>query len=101
MPQPILQENVVYYLAVVDVDESKRSLLCSEMTTLANIQVGNMEPILWLPLAAVKSKSDGWYVRVMTDGAPMEKSVQIGGQSEGRVEIRAGLVEGDEVLLDQ
>lgn len=101
LPQPILQENVVYYLAVVEVDEAKRSLLRSEMTTLAHIQVGNKEPILWLPLAAVKSKADGWYVRLMTGGGPVERTVQIGGRSEGRVEIRAGLVEGDEVLLDQ
>lgn len=101
LPQPILQENVVYYLAVVEVDEAKRSLLRSEMTTLAHIQVGNKEPILWLPLAALKSKADGWYVRLMTGGGPVERTVQIGGRSEGRVEIRAGLVEGDEVLLDQ
>ena len=101
LPQPILQENVVYYLAVVEVDEAKRSLLRSEMTTLAHIQVGNKEPILWLPLVAVKSKADGWYVRLMTGGGPVERTVQIGGRSEGRVEIRAGLVEGDEVLLDQ
>ena len=101
LPQPILQENVVYYLAVVEVDEAKRSLLRSEMTTLAHIQVGNKEPILWLPLAAVKSRSDGWYVRLMADGGPVERVVQIGGRSDGRVEIRAGLVEGDEVLLDQ
>ena len=101
LPQPILQENVVYYLAVVEVDEAKRSLLRSEMTTLAHIQVGNKEPTLWLPLTAVKSKADGWYVRLMTGGGPVERTVQIGGRSEGRVEIRAGLVEGDEVLLDQ
>ena len=101
LPQPILQENVVYYLAVVEVDEAKRSLLRSEMTTLAHIQVGGKEPILWLPLAAVKSRADGWYVRLMTGGGPVERAVQIGGRSDGRVEIRAGLVEGDEVLLDQ
>ena len=100
-PKLILQENVVYYLAVVEVDEAKRSLLRSEMTTLAHIQVGNKEPTLWLPLTAVKSKADGWYVRLMTGGGPVERTVQIGGRSEGRVEIRAGLVEGDEVLLDQ
>ena len=101
LPQPILQENVVYYLAVVEVDEAQRSLLRSEMTTLAHIQVGGNEPVLWLPLAAVKSKTDGWYVRRMTGGSPIETLVQIGTRAEGRVEIRAGLKEGDEVVLDQ
>ena len=101
LPQPILQENVVYYLAVVEVDEAMRSLLRSEMTTLAHIQVGGNEPVLWLKLAAVKSKADGWYVRRMTAGGPVETLVQIGSRAEGRVEIRFGLKEGDEVVLEQ
>lgn len=101
LPQPILQENVVYYLAVVEVDDAKRSLLRAEMTTLAHIQVGGDTPVLWLPLAAVKSRADGWYVQRLTAGGPAETAVQIGGRSEGRVEIRSGLSESDEVLLDQ
>ncbi len=101
LPQPILQENVVYYLAVVEVEEAQRSRLGAEMTTLAHIQVGSNTPVLWLPLAAVKSKPEGWYVQRLTASGPVETMVQIGARSEGRVEIRSGLSEGDEVLLDQ
>ena len=101
LPQPILQENVVYYLTVVEVAQAMRPLLRSEMTALAHIQVGGEGPVLWLPLAAVKSKADGWYVRRLTASGPVETTVQIGARSEGRVEIRSGLNEGDEVVLDQ
>jgi multidrug efflux pump subunit AcrA (membrane-fusion protein) len=71
------------------------------MTALAHIQVGSNEPVLWLPLAAVRSRSDGWYVRRLTASGPVDTPVQIGDRSEGRVEIRSGLAEGDKVMLDQ
>jgi HlyD family secretion protein/macrolide-specific efflux system membrane fusion protein len=101
LPQPMLQENVVYYLALVDVNDAYRGLLRAEMTTLAFVQVGSNDPVLWVPSAALRSKPDGWYVRRLTTAGPVETAVQIGTRSEGRVEIRGGVAEGTEVLLDQ
>ena len=98
LPQPILQENVVYYLAVVEIDKAQRSLLRPEMTALAHIQMAARENALTLPLTAVKSRSAGWYVMVPTEGGPVEKSVKIGLKAEGRVEIVEGLKAGDAVL---
>ena len=101
LPQPMLQENVVYYLALVDVSDAHRDLLRAEMTTLAFVQVGSSDPVLWVPSAALRSQPDGWYVRRLTPAGPAEMTVQIGTRSEGRVEIRGGVAEGTEVLLDQ
>ncbi len=98
LPQPILQENVVYYLAVVEIDAAQRSLLRPEMTALGHIQTAARENALTLPLTAVKSRSDGWYVVVPTESGPVEKNVKIGLKSEGRVEIVEGLNPGDTVL---
>lgn len=101
LPQPILQENVVYYLALVDVNDAHRGLLRAEMTTLAFVQIGSNDPVLWVPSAALRSKPDGWYVRRVTTAGPVETAVQIGTRSEGRVEIRGGVADGTEVLLDR
>lgn len=101
LPQPVLQENVVYYLALVDVADTHQSLLRAEMTTLAFIQTGGDEPVLWLPPPALRSRSDGWYVRQRTATGVVDTSVQIGVRGEARVEIRSGLPEGTEVLLDR
>jgi HlyD family secretion protein len=101
LPQPLLQENVVYYLALVDVSEAHRGLLRAEMTTLAFVQVSGNDPVLWVPSAALRSTPDGWFVRRLTPAGPVDTPVQIGTRSEGRVEIRGGVAEGTEVLLDQ
>jgi len=100
LPQPILQENVVYYLAVVDVAEAQRPLLRAEMTALAHVRAAENENALTLPLDAVRSGADGYYVRRKTPEGAVETPVRIGWKDEGRVEIREGLTEGDEVVLE-
>lgn len=99
LPQPILQENVVYYLAVVDVAADQRTLLRPEMTCLGFVQAGVKEAALWLPVAAVRSRADGWYVLRPGSNGPVNTPVQIGWRDQERVEIRQGLREGDQVLL--
>ena len=101
LPQPVLQENVVYYLALVDVDETHRDLLRAEMTTLAFVETGSNQPVLWVPSSAVFSRAQGWYVRRASPNGSMEVPVQIGLRNEGRVEIRSGVAEGTEVLVSQ
>lgn len=100
LPQPILQENVVYYLAVVDVDAEQRSVLRPEMTALAYIELGAKEGVLRVPITAVKSRSDGWYATRLDSGGVVETKVEVGWKDETGVEIREGLQEGDEILLN-
>lgn len=99
LPQPILQENVVYYLAVVEPETAERKLLRSEMTALGYVQLGAREGVMRLPLSAVKSRSNGWYATRVDAGGPVEIAVQIGWKDESGVEIREGLQENDVVLL--
>jgi HlyD family secretion protein/macrolide-specific efflux system membrane fusion protein len=100
LPQPILQENVVYYVAVVEVAAAQRGLLRMEMTVLGHIEVGVNESTLWLPLSAVRSRPEGWYVLRPGAYGPVETPVRVGWKDQGKVEILTGLAEGDEVLLE-
>jgi HlyD family secretion protein len=99
LPQPVIQDSVVYYLAVVEVEADQRSLLRVEMSVTAHIRAGVKEDVLWLPLAAIRSRPDGWYVLRRGSAGPVEIPVRIGWQDQGRVEIREGLAEGDEVFV--
>ena len=100
LPQPILQENVVYYLAVVDVTESQRELLRPEMTALAHVQADAKDNVLVLPLSAVRSGAGGWTVLKPGPNGPEEVAVTIGSKQDGRLEIRSGLNDGDEVIVE-
>ncbi|MBF8305368.1 MAG: efflux transporter, family, subunit, partial [Acidobacteria bacterium] len=100
LPQPILQENVVYYLAVVEVNLEQRSLLRPEMTALGYIDLGARDGVLRVPITAVKSRSDGWYATRLEAGGAVETRVEVGWKDETGVEIREGLQEGDEILLN-
>jgi HlyD family secretion protein len=98
LPQPVIQDNVVYYLAVVEVAAEHRSLLRMDMSVTAHIKAGVKENALWLPLAAIRSRADGWYVLQRGPAGVVEATVRIGWQDKGRVEILEGLAEGDEVV---
>ena len=100
LPQPILQENVVYYLAVVEVDADQRTLLRPEMTALGFVQAGLEEDALWVPAPAVRSGPGGSYVLRRGSNGPVETPVKIGLRDQERVEIRHGLEHGDEVVLE-
>ena len=100
LPQPILQENVVYYLAVVDVNRDQRSLLRPEMTALGYVELGAKDNVLRVPITAVRSRSDGWYATRLTGGNAVETRVEVGWKDETGVEILQGLEEGDEILLN-
>ena len=100
LPQPILQENVVYYLAVVEVAAQQRALLRIDMTALAQIRAAENEGVLLLPLDAVHAGPDGSYVRRTVAGRLVETPVHVGWKDDGHVEIREGLSEGDEVTME-
>lgn len=99
LPRALLQENVVYYLAVVEPLESQKTLLRTEMTTQASIQAGVKENVLWLPPSALRSRPEGWYVLKRGPGGRVEVPVKIGWKGEGRVELVEGVAEGDEVIV--
>jgi multidrug efflux pump subunit AcrA (membrane-fusion protein) len=70
------------------------------MTALAFVQFEARDNVLRLPLTAIKSRSDGWYVtRRDPGGILVEVPIQIGWRDETGVEIREGLSEGDAVVI--
>jgi RND family efflux transporter MFP subunit len=55
-------------------------------------------PVLSVPLSAILWENAGSFVYVVTGGHAQRRAVQTGAAEAGRVEIRAGLAEGDHVI---
>jgi HlyD family secretion protein len=96
----IVQQNVVYYGVIIDVDAGDGELKPT-MTARVSIGVGESKNALTVPLAAVKSNKNQQYVVVMKNGQPENVNVATGLTSDDRVEITSGLQDGDQVVVSQ
>ncbi len=96
-PTPVLQNNVVYYLAVVT-GFARGDGLRLQMTTHNTIIVRRLENVVIVPNDAVKYQ-DGRYVVFVKEGNRRETvGVEIGVSDTDHTEIIKGLVPGDVVL---
>lgn len=95
-----IQQNVVYYGVVVDVD-GKEEGLKPTMTARVSINVGESQNTLLVPLTAVKSGNGKQYVIIAENGVTRNAPVTTGLMGEDKVEILSGVAEGDQVVLAQ
>ncbi len=95
-----IQQNVVYYGVIVDVDAGDRELKPT-MTARVSVAVGESKNTLTVPMSAVKTNKNQQYVVVMKNGQATNVNVTTGLSSEDRVEITGGLQDGDQVVVSQ
>ncbi|EGO64801.1 efflux RND transporter periplasmic adaptor subunit [Acetonema longum] len=96
-----VQQNVVYYNVVIDVDTEGSQVLKPTMTARVTLNVGESTNVLLVPLSAVKSSKGQQYVQVLKDGHPQNVNVTTGLMSDEKIEITSGLEDGDQVLVSQ
>lgn len=95
-----IQQNVVYYPVIIDVD-SPEGLLKPTMTARVSVHVGESKNTLVVPLQAVKETKGQRYVQIMKNGQPQNVTVITGLSSDNKIEIVKGLKEGDQIILPQ
>lgn len=94
----VVQQNVVYYTVLVDVDETKGKLFPS-MTARVSINIGESKGVLLLPLSVLRERKGQKYVSVQRpDGTIEDVNVEIGLMGDEKVEVRGGLSEGDNIV---
>ncbi|MCX5851126.1 MAG: efflux RND transporter periplasmic adaptor subunit [Deltaproteobacteria bacterium] len=97
-PQPVVKENIVYYLATLRIPESDASFLKPEMTTHVKIVTLEKKGILTAPNAAIKYEKGKQIAYTVTGKNDVEKrELKIGIRGEERTEILSGVGEGDVV----
>lgn len=97
-PQPVVKENIVYYLSTMKISPEDAAFLKPEMTTHVRIITEEKKDILTAPNAAVKFERGRQVVYKVTGKNKVEKlNVKIGIRGEDKTEILSGANDGDVV----
>ena len=98
-PQPVVKENIVYYLSTVKVSPEDARFLRPEMTTHVKIVTTEKTGVLTVPNAAIKfEKGRQIAYRVVKGPEKVEKAeLKLGIRGEDRTEILSGVTEGTEL----
>lgn len=95
-PKAIIQENVVNFDVVIEIDASSIEFLRPDMTTSVTIYQEERNGTLVIPRSAVIREGASKFVLVKQNSGNFEKkAVKTGMTSGGKVEVVSGLNEGD------
>lgn len=97
-PEPVVKDNIVYYLAIVEVSVEDAQWLKPEMTSHVKIIFEEKAGVLTVPNAAIKFE-EGKQVayKVVGPNKVQRLDLKLGLRGEDRTEILAGVAEGDEL----
>jgi len=99
-PKAEIQDNVVNYIATLDITDFKSKILRPEMTTTVTIFLEIKKDALTLPVNAVKRERGKMVVTQLNNkNEQIQKEVKTGRMSDGLIEIVDGLKEGDKVVV--
>ncbi|MFP4028411.1 MAG: efflux RND transporter periplasmic adaptor subunit [Candidatus Brocadiia bacterium] len=99
-PDAVIQDNVVYYDVVIEIEDDYAGLLRPQMTTNVTIFQQTREDVLSVAASAVHREEGQQIVYVMDGKTPQKRTVETGERQDGDIEILNGLREGEEVLLE-
>ena len=95
-PKAIIQENVVNFDVVIEIDDPNIELLRPDMTTSVTIYQEERAGVLVIPRAAVTKEGTSKFVLVKQDSGNFEKrTIKTGMTSGSDVEVASGLNEGE------
>ena len=95
-PKAIIQENVVNFDVVIEIDDPNIELLRPDMTTSVTIYQEEKKGVLVIPrLAVIKEGNDKFVFIKEPSGSFEKKEIKTGIQSGKDIEVTSGLKEGD------
>ena len=93
-----LQQNVVYYPVTISL-QGEQADLRPNMTVRVTVVAAQKKDVLSIPAVAIANRGRQAFVRVLDGDETREVDIQKGLIGTERVEVAAGLREGDKVLL--
>lgn len=98
-PVATVQQGVVSYSVLLNVQGPGVPSLRGGMTLSAEIVIENKQGVLLVPLRAVQASGQNRVVNVMENGIATPKTIRVGSSNAQFVEILDGLVEGAQIVV--
>jgi HlyD family secretion protein len=98
-PQAVIQDNVVNYSVILTITDPYENILRPQMTASVTINLDSLKGALVVPVKAVKHDGGKTFVLVPGAKGPVQRPVTLGRESGDFVQVKAGLSEGDKVLV--
>jgi HlyD family secretion protein len=99
-PKAEIRDNVVNYIAIVEISDKKGKILRPEMTASVTIQTSPANMVLSIPNNLIRRENSETVVYVLKDGKPELKKIKTGLKGTQLTEVIEGLQENDKVVLN-
>lgn len=94
-------DSAIYYYGRLEVPNHDSKLRIG-MTTENNIQIAEADNVLIVPISAIKNRDHKKFIRILTDTQEVvEKEVETGLADELNIEIKNGVTEGEQLILEE
>ena len=99
-PKAVIQDNVVNYDVVVDIQTPYHGRLRPEMTASVTIFLDRRQDVLAVPSKAVQREQGKTIVYVLEGGQAEPREIKVGWRDGPWIEVVSGLEEGETVLVE-
>ena len=99
-PKAVIQDNVVNYDVVVDIQTPYHGRLRPEMTASVTIFLDQRQDVLAVPSKAVQREQGRTIVYVLDDNQAKPREIKVGWRDGPWIEVVSGLEEGETVLVE-
>jgi RND family efflux transporter MFP subunit len=99
-PSATIQDNVVYYITSISVD-NRGGKLRPDMTANVSIFIDRRKDVVTVPHNAVHREGTQKFVFVASKGLPEKRFVKVGSRDQSCIEILEGLREGEPVVIGE
>lgn len=101
-PTPVVENDVVLYNVLIDVDNREGQLL-PQMTVQVFFTLGEAKNVPLAPISALQAQrevgEDAFKAKVLTDDGIVERNVKIGLSNRSMAQVVSGLSPGDQLLV--
>lgn len=101
-PTPVVENDVVLYNVLIDVDNHEGQLL-PKMTVQVFFTLGEAKDVPLAPINALQAQrdagADAFTAKVLTDDGIVDRNVKIGLTNRSMAQIVSGLLPGDQLLV--